>query len=240
MAWPLVAMGLASGAMQWYGQNQQQKQQNQYAQQAGQMWSPQQINQNAAMFMPQYGQTNQAWGQQMNNLAMNPGYIDPAVRNQPFHLSAQRMNQDVNRAGSILGKTTGGLSTSGIGNSSVMGALGARTQRDVNTSQQYSLWRENQRRQDLALVGGALNNARGGGFNSAQGQSGAMMQQQAPTNMFQGGGQMMAGGMPFMPGYQQYYGQQNSNGPGAPNAPGSAGGYWDNNNSAYPTSNSNG
>ena len=84
------------------------------------------------------------YSEDVYNMARDPGYIDPAVRNQPFQLSHQRQQSDFNRASEILGKTSMGA-TSGIGNAYVLANQAARASRDVNTQQQYTLWRENQR-----------------------------------------------------------------------------------------------
>jgi hypothetical protein len=186
------------------GGKSQQKDQNKIFGQSAAMMQPGNVYKNAGILNPwlmgalsgneaMYG--GSGYGQNLFNIANNPGYIDPSLQNQPFHLSAQRQGQDLNRAQAILGKTQGGTSASGLGNAFVHANQAARTARDVNTNQQYTLFREQQRRADLQMLQQQLMATLGQASGNAryQGQFNAM--QQAPQNAWQLGGDALSRGL---------------------------------------------
>jgi hypothetical protein len=201
--------GAVGGLMGGIGGAQQQKKQNRYNTAAASFLNPDQLNARAGALNPwlmgALGNDPGTSGYQQNlfNIAQNPGYIDPSLMNLPFHLSAQRANQDMNRAQGILGRTMGGQGVSGLGNAYALANQAGRTARDVGTAQQYSLFREQQRRADLGFIQQQLM----GLLGMAGGQAGQAGQfwagQQAPMNAMQIGSNMIQGGMGGMAGKAQ-------------------------------------
>lgn len=195
-----VAGGIAGafgGLMGGIGARQQQGKQNEYYQQAAGMFNPKKVRQGAQKLDPYLfnAMSNPAYGQNLANLAANPGYIDPSLMNMPFHLSSMRANQDMNRAQSILGRTLGGTGVSGIGNAYALANQAGRTARDVGTAQQYTLFREQQRRADLAFLQNEMARALGMSGNLAGGAAGMYSQQAAPMNWMQIGANTISGAM---------------------------------------------
>jgi hypothetical protein len=178
------ALGIVGGALQGIGARKQQKSQNKYYQQAAQQYQPGQMqpwmqgmdpNLMAAMGMG--GQATGAWGQNLANLAQNPGYIDPQLMNAPLQLSQLKQQQDLTAAQGKLGKSgmRGGLSSA-----YALANQAGRTMRDVQTQQQYALWREQQRRADMNFIQNAYQQLMGQAGQAAGGQANMLSQQQAP------------------------------------------------------------
>jgi len=201
---PAVAAGIGLGgaALNYFGQKKANKQQNAYLGQAAAGLDPSAIMQSSGQLNPwlmsalqgQSTQGGSGYGQELFNIAQNPGYIDPQVMNMPFHLSAQRGNQDMQRAQSILGKTQSGAA-SGVGNAYAMANQMGRTSRDVGTAQQYSLWREQQKRADIGMLQQMLAQTQGLASGNAQQQGQYYAQQQAGPNWMTGLGSMAGAGL---------------------------------------------
>lgn len=143
-----AGIGLASAGLQAYGARQQMKN-------AQQQLSPQQILYMMQQFNPglyaaltggDMGQYRGTQYEQIANIANNPGYIDPRLMNAPMQQSAQRGQSDLIAAQGMIGRSGAG---GGLANAYALANKAAQTQRDVGTQQQYTLWREQQRRQDL-------------------------------------------------------------------------------------------
>jgi len=180
----IAGLGILGGALQGIGARRQQKSQNKYYQQAASLYQPEQMqpwmqgmdpNLMAAMGMG--GQATGAWGQNLANLAQQPGYIDPKLMNLPMQLSALKQQQDLAAASGKLGKS--GM-RGGLASSYALANQAGRTMRDVETQQKYALWREQQRRADMAFIQNAYNQLMGQAGQAAGGQANMLARQQAP------------------------------------------------------------
>lgn len=135
--------------------------------------------------------------QELNRLIENPGAVDPRLQNQPLQMSANRANTDLQAAQGRLGRSGmgGGTGSSGISQAYSLANQAARTQRDVNTNQQFNLFRENQRRRDLQFISGLHGQAMGMSGGAGQGMAGMLGRQQAPMNNKSMMGNAMQGGL---------------------------------------------
>lgn len=86
-------------------------------------------------------------GYQFSQMANNPGYIDPRVMNLPYAQIEQGANTNLQRFGSMIGRSN--MAGSGLANMYAMANLATRGQQRAGVAQQYSLWREQQRRNDI-------------------------------------------------------------------------------------------
>lgn len=187
MGWVIPAITAVGSIANAMGSRKQTQSQNAYYQHASQLNSARATMGGMQQYNPglfgamQGGNMPQqpGYAQNMWNMANNPGYIDPQLMNAPLQMSQRRMTNDFVEAQGRLGRSSmrGGLS-SGYG----LANLAARTQRDVQTQQQYALWRENQRRQDLGFITNQYNQLMQTTMGGQQAQAAPYMQMQAPQS----------------------------------------------------------
>ncbi len=198
---PWVAAIAAVGSIaKGIGDRKRSKRQNQITAGAAGMMGPEQVMGGMQQYNPglfgavQGGQMPQqpGYGQNMWNLANNPGYIDPQLQNAPFAQSAHRMTNDFVEAQGRLGKSN---MRGGLASGYALANLGARTQRDVQTQQQYSLWRENQRRADLSFISNQYNQLMNSTMMGQGQQANMFSQQQAGQNAWGMGANALSSGL---------------------------------------------
>lgn len=251
---PAAIAGVAAGSalLKGYQAKRAGEKQNQYKQSAAGQYSPenqqswmQGMDPNLMNAMGMGGQSTGAWGQNLANIAQNPGYIDPKLMNMPMQLSQMKQQQDLTAAQGKLGKSgmRGGLSSS-----YALANQAGRTMRDVQTQQKYALWREQQRRADMGFIQNAYQQLMGQSQGAAGGMANMLGQQQAPmgiAGMLGNAGQSALGVYGSMPGAggggmaaspmmqgtsgpsgPQMAGQSNQWWNSAPQAPMAPGGQW--------------
>lgn len=149
-----------------------------------------------ALMNPNKATTN-PFQQQMNNLAGNPGYIDPALMNLPLTQAMRGQQQGMMAAQGQLGRS--GME-GGIGDAYALASQAALTGQRAGIMQNYSLWREQQRRSDMDWLmnqySGALGQAQQGQGAQA-GMWGDVAQYQTPHSITGG---MITGALAGMGG----------------------------------------
>lgn len=194
----LVGGGILGGLLGGYGNQQAQKQQNQYLQQAAAQWNPGNMQSWMQQMNPQFMQGYQGYGAPgtqagaIADISNNPGYIDPKLMNMPLLLSAQRAQSDLTAAAGKIGKSG---TSGGIGNAYALANQAGQTMRDMQTHQQYGLWREQQKRADLNWLQSMYQGMMGQAGQAAGGQAQMLGQQQAPQNWYQIGGNAIQSGL---------------------------------------------
>lgn len=117
--------------------------------------------------------TNNPFGQNLRNMAANPGYIDPALMNLPLTQATRGQQQGLLAAQSQLGRS--GME-GGMGDAYALASQAALTGQRAGIMQNYSLWREQQRRADIDWLMNQFNNAVGMG-QQGQGMQAGIYQQ---------------------------------------------------------------
>lgn len=193
----IIGVGLAAGALQGYSARKGQKQQNAYLNKAANQYNAPQMLDWMKMMNPQFmagysGKATSGPGQYIAQMANQPGYIDPALMNEAYRMSSQRAQNDLIAAEGKLGRSN---MSGGLANAYTLANLGARTARDVNTAQQYALWREQQKRVDLDWLQRMYQGMMGQAGAAAGGKAKVMSAMQAPMGWAGIGGNMLQGGL---------------------------------------------
>jgi hypothetical protein len=163
---PIVGgvMGLAGSYMQGRSAKKAANTQAQAIRDAAAMQSPQNVMGAARMYNPYIFQAlmnpNQAtqnpFQQNLNNIARNPGYIDPALMNQAYTQAQRGSQQAMINAQGLLGRTG---AEGGMADAYALANQAALTGTRSNLMQGYSLWREQQRRADIDQLMNMYNQA---------------------------------------------------------------------------------
>jgi hypothetical protein len=109
-----------------------------------------------------FGNSGGGYAQQLRNIVQHPGYIDPTLMNRNYQQLQQGANATQQGTQAMLGRS--GMQGSGVGNAYAFANQAARGQQRGQLGQQYGLWTEQQRRQDVDWIGRQINNAAQMGF----------------------------------------------------------------------------
>lgn len=197
-----IGVGLGSAYLGSQGAKDQQDSQNAMYKNAAAGLSPNAINNASRQLNPwlagalngSYDPNNQ-YSMALYNMAQNPGYIDPSVMSNAYRTSNQQGQADLSRAMGMLGRQTGAQSSGGVSNAYALANNAAQSSRDADTMQKYNLWREQQKRADIAQLQQMWAQTQGQASQNAGGSANMMMQQQAPQNSKQGLGNMGSGAL---------------------------------------------
>lgn len=212
---PIISGGLSllGGALSGSGQRDAAKAQNN---QMAWLYNPGRINHAATEHLfPWLGNiqrnrrpSTNPFYQQMFDLAMNPGYIDPALMNLSYTQAARGARNNLGRLQGMLGRSN---MSGGLGNAYALANLGGLNATRANLAQQYALWREQQRRSDLQYIQSQFGQAQ----QTAAGLAGGQAQQYiTPTPWSSIMGNAITGGLAAygsMPQYGQYGGAGTGN-----------------------------
>lgn len=205
-----IAVGVVAGAMQAHGARQQAKKQNQLMQNAynenARWYDPQQVRLRAKGMNPWlYGALggqagNNPFQRELYNIVSNPGYMDPRLMALPNAQIDAGMQNNLQRAQALIGRSGG---EGGVSNAYALANMAAGQGQKAEVGQNFALAREDKRRQDLAWLAQmeqqSMQNALQGAQGAASG-TGYLAQQVAPMGWMGIGGNAIQGGLGAMSG----------------------------------------
>lgn len=179
----IAAIAAVGGLLAARDKRKQQKKNNQIAQEAAAQTKAKNVVTQATGLNPQlFGALSGEKGttgyqNALYNIAQMPGYIDPSLMNAPLTMLAQQNAMNYQAGLSAIGRS--GME-GGLGNAFQFSSQAALQRGRADILQNYALWRESQKRQDIAQI----NQMQAQYLQMASGNAGTtaqfLSQQQAP------------------------------------------------------------